>query len=256
MPEEGLQAIHKLRIISGGYAGEEIGEEGMYVSGWTNIPYNGSVVSNYYYRDSDTGNNARSARIRVWIEDSWNTTRFNDNTLKLEVRSRIIRIEVDQILGVNPAPVRRDHFARRERSGAWRFRSERDNVNHVYVMHENIDLGVKTYWLAPLQEQESSTVYYRGNSAGHTLDTPPSMYIDEMWMGIRFRNTLPPDYRPGDRKVGTTWQSHNRINGKCHRKFGSWNELRTVNGGVGEGDPPNIKTSNVWKNQKKIGANA
>ena len=40
-------------------------------------------------------------------------------------------------------------------------------------------------------ESSRGTIYYRNNTEGHDSDTPPSEFIDEFWMGIRFRNTLP-----------------------------------------------------------------
>ena len=38
----------------------------------------------------------------------------------------------------------------------------------------------------------------------------PNIGTDAMRMGVFFRNTLPPDYRPGKTWDGNIWQSHNR----------------------------------------------
>ena len=76
----------------------------------------------------------------------------------------------------------------------------------------------------------------------------------KVWRDIRVVNTLPPDYRPGQRLVGGTWQSHNRSVGKCNRLVsGAWTEMRTENGGVGTGNPPSRMVNNAWVNQKKVG---
>lgn len=74
------------------------------------------------------------------------------------------------------------------------------------------------------------------------------------WRDVRVVNTLPPDYRPGQRLIGGTWQSHNRSAGKCNRLVnGAWTEMRTENGGVGTGNPPLRMVNNAWVNQKKVG---
>lgn len=51
------------------------------------------------------------------------------------------------------------------------------------------------------------------------------------------------------------WLSHNRTGGTLKIYNGSsWsNNLRTVNGGVGTGDPPSIFDGNEWKNGRRIG---
>lgn len=255
--DEGLQAITKFNLISGGYVGEDTGSFGGFQS-WTDIGYSGSVTTTYYYRDSDSGQNNNSSRTDVVVTDTWTVERLNDNTLKITTDTVINSISLGNIVG-KPPTWARSWFVRKGLAGGWNFRSEYNDVWTPRTAYTNIYVGRKTIYLPPLTEELVQTVYYRNNTAGARFDVmpAPNIYTDEMWMGIKFKNNLPPDYRPGDRKVNTTWQSHNRVNGgKCERKVGTWNELRTVNGGVGEGDPPNIKTSNVWKNQKKIGANA
>lgn len=76
----------------------------------------------------------------------------------------------------------------------------------------------------------------------------------KVWRDVRVVNTLPPDYRPGQRLIGGTWQSHNRSAGKCNRLVnGVWTEMRTENGGVGTGNPPSRMSNNTWYNQRKVG---
>lgn len=61
-------------------------------------------------------------------------------------------------------------------------------------------------------------------------------------------------YRPGERRINGVWKSHNRSGGACQRKVsGSWVEMRTIDGGIGTGDPPSRKTSGTWYNQRKLG---
>jgi len=60
------------------------------------------------------------------------------------------------------------------------------------------------------------------------------------------------DYRPGQRKISGTWQSHNRAAGVADRI--GYGTMRTVDGGTGTGNPPSRKTSGTWYNQRKLGA--
>lgn len=72
---------------------------------------------------------------------------------------------------------------------------------------------------------------------------------------LRFKNTYPADYRPGEVRVDGTWKSTNRTGGKCHiRQNGQWVEMRTLNGGTGTDNPPSLRKDGVWKNQYKIGS--
>lgn len=65
------------------------------------------------------------------------------------------------------------------------------------------------------------------------------------------------DYRPGQHRVGSSWQSHNRGVGHADiREAGAWKTMRTNNGPTGTGNPPLIRRSGAWRNQSKIGANA
>lgn len=62
------------------------------------------------------------------------------------------------------------------------------------------------------------------------------------------------DYRPGAIYDGTTWQSHNRSSGARDIYNGSsWNTLRTIDGGIGTGNPPSIANNTGWVNQRRIG---
>ena len=77
---------------------------------------------------------------------------------------------------------------------------------------------------------------------------------DEFRGGLTVYNPNPPDYRPGQRLISGTWQSHNRSGGRCHRLVGgTWTEMRTENGGTGTGNPPLRRSNNTWYNQRKVG---
>lgn len=77
---------------------------------------------------------------------------------------------------------------------------------------------------------------------------------DQFYLGIIITNPNPPDYRPGSTWNGSSWVSHNRSAGKANIFTGSnWREMRTQDGGTGTGNPPTIRHSSEWKNQRKTG---
>lgn len=66
------------------------------------------------------------------------------------------------------------------------------------------------------------------------------------------------DYRPGQIIDNNgIWQSHNRPTGADNVYTGSsWNTMRTIDGAVGTDNPPYMRHTSEWKNQRKIGNNA
>lgn len=82
-------------------------------------------------------------------------------------------------------------------------------------------------------------------------NTRSSHAPDEFNLGLGILNPNPPDYRPGKRKSGQQWVSHNRNGGSANVLVnGAWTEMRTLSG---TGNPPLIHRNNSWVNQDKIG---
>lgn len=82
-------------------------------------------------------------------------------------------------------------------------------------------------------------------------NTGSSKAPDEFNLGLGILNPNPPDYRPGKRKSGEQWVSHNRNGGSANVLVnGAWTEMRTISG---TGNPPLIRRNNSWVNQSKIG---
>lgn len=87
-------------------------------------------------------------------------------------------------------------------------------------------------------------VYQPGDSLTLTSAAPTAVLVAQ-WLD---------SYHPGQRKISGTWSSLNRTGGLCRRKVnGSYDDLRTIDGGTGTGDPPSRKTSGTWYNQRKCG---
>lgn len=250
----GLQFKENLTLISGGYTGEGIGSNGL-VQDWTETAGDsGSSTVTYYYHDSALTSDANSTLVEVTVTDTWTATKDPDNTYHVTVHSVLNSIR-RTVVG-SPTPLSVSIFVRRYPGGADLWTSGGCIDASATATHAvDVDLGTFVIDLPPGQETIThGAIYYRSNVCGHDSTTPPSIYVDEYWIGINFRNVLPPDYRPGANWNGSEWLSHNRNNGWT----GIWNgtsfrEMRTDNGAVGTGNPPLIKHSDGWKNMRKIG---
>ena len=79
---------------------------------------------------------------------------------------------------------------------------------------------------------------------------------DDIWLGIQFRNPLPPETIPhAVLDSNGKWLSHNRNGGDLRLWNGSrWTEnLANTDGGVGYGDPPAVMKNNKWLNARTFG---
>lgn len=194
---KGLEFKEDLSIISGGYPGEGTGSDGV-TQDWTETSGNsGSSTVTYYYHDSATTSDANSTIVYVTVTDEWTAVKRSDNTYEVTVHSTLDSIRRER--RGSPSPLSVSIFVRRERGGAniWTSGgcvSATANATHA----TDVDLGTYTIILPPGQPAVThGAIYYRSNICGYDSTNPPSIYVDEYWLGINFRNTLPPDYRPG-----------------------------------------------------------
>lgn len=193
----GLQFKENLSIISGGYPREGVGSNGV-TQDWTETSGDhGSSTVTYWYHDSATMTDANSTIVYVTVTDEWTAVKRSDNTYEVTVHSVLNSITRERI--GSPSPLSVSIFVRRERGGPniWTSGgcvSATTNATHA----TNVDLGTYTIILPPGQPAVNhGAIYYRSNVCGYDGTNPPSIYVDEYWLGINFRNTLPPDYRPG-----------------------------------------------------------
>lgn len=252
----GLQYKENIEIISGGYPGEDVGSNGL-VQNWTDVPSSsGSSDVTYYFHDSASFDNNNSSRVDVRVVESWNAALLAGNVIRITVTVSIPSIARTRI--GSPSAYDTFLFVRQSAGGANIWTSGTcDNTTTSHTIATNIDLGTFTIDLPPeTTGSERGTVYFRSNACGHNNDSPPSIYIDEFWMGIAFRNTLPKDYVPGMIYDGSSdWLSHNRSGGALKLHNGSaWGpNMRTENGGTGTGNPPLLRWPNEWRNMRRTG---
>lgn len=251
----GLQAKNTLNLkgqyYSGGYVGEYTGATGEYQD-WTDVPLKGSSSATYWYSDSDSGDNNNSIVIYVDIEERWTAVRNKDNSIDVTYVTTIKKIQKRDKYG-NPGDTTRTIKISNYPGGPWIYQYP-ETPMQLYIVAENLAAITNTIHLEPLSEVEGlSTIYFKNAWAPHFDDPLPSAWVDAMGMGTSFRNTLKPVYRPGQRKVSGTWQSHNRDGGVCDRH--GYGTMESSFGGQRTDDPPFIKSNGTWYNQKKCGAN-
>lgn len=115
------------------------------------------------------------------------------------------------------------------------------------------DLNLPASFSITVPPQSTSTaasIHFFSKAAGYSYDP------DEFTLGLIVTNPNLPDYRPGAiRDSNGVWQSHNRNGGEVHVRNanGVWVEERTMSGGESCGNPPSIRKSDKWFNQRKLG---
>ena len=281
----GLEYKNQLDIVAGGYDPTKIpGADWEWhnttgrIEDWTPVSgTSGSMTAKYYYHDSWIAKNAISSRVWVTISDRWQVLETTpDNHIKVRITSTIDRIERVakgsayegswNCLGYNWSTWHIMIYKNRDKSGGvvsgGNFANLSATVNQV-ISSTPISLGTYDIDLPPLRPGDTpysrGTVFYQSSVTGHEDDADGSSYVDRMWMGLNFRNTLPYDYRPGKVLDGDgNWQSHNRNRGAADvlTSGGSWQTMRTNDGAVGADNPPLILSNNGYKNMRKIGLNA
>lgn len=252
----GLQIKENLQMISTGYQGEEVGSDGI-IQDWADVTSDsGTSTVHYWYRDSDSGTNANSSKVTLEITETYSAT-FDEDTRRFTVTvhsviNSIVRGSINGYPGSNPRRISAAH----ERGGSEVWGKASDDIATAHTIATNIDLGTHTIVLNPDSGTGSrSFIYYKAGFPNHWSDPVPSVYIDEFWMGLNFRNILPPDYRPGKTWNGSDWKSHDRSGGWAGVWDGStFKQMRTADGGTGTGNPPTLKHSDGWKNQRRIGS--
>lgn len=211
----------------------------------------------FWYRDSNTAyqgsyQDALSSRVAIKVTQTWNTSVDEHNNLTVTVTTTVNSIDRDNIRhpsGIYDSNTPGRNIKLYKKQGGSVVWSATDNkVAEAHNISGTINVGTETFTLAP----------------GNTANVRPSLYLhnqtvgmssyDDIWLGVQFRNPLPPDYRPGQTYNNGTWYSHDRTGGWAGVWDGStFKEMRTDNGPTGTTNPPYIMHNDGWHNQRKIG---
>lgn len=222
----------------------------------------GITTTTYFFVDSNNIGSmpadwwrSNYSRVLVTVDTTWTATFDNQNNLTINANTKIRKIERDLVVG---SPTQYDNSGRNmdayhyegETPSLWHYHDT--NIAQTKVIGTNINLGNYSFTLPPLTGTgDQGTMYFFNKN--DTYQTTG----DRLYLGIRFTNIMPPDYRPGAIRDGNNvWQSHNRNNGEAHiltSDSGSWREMRTESGLIACGNIPAIRYNNKWANQRKIG---
>lgn len=273
MATKNYQWTAALTVESGGYNGEllSIEQDGnvlfegslntgqvpktFHLPWTTSTSETGSATYTYTYRDSDTGNNNQSTKVAVTVRDEWTVSIDNRNFMTVTVNTTLVSAVRTKI--GSPSNINRHLWMRRYKNGTdFAPFPLIDNASTAHTIASNVNMGSYTFTLAPGENAQKASVWWRNTSVGYESRQIPNIWTDILGVGIHFKNILPADYRPGKVKTTTsTWYSCNKDGGKCHirKNDGTLKELRTYDGAVGNDNPPYIKHPSGWKNQRLIG---
>lgn len=204
----GLQYRETIAIDSGGYPGEGVGSNGH--TNWTDAAMSGTSSVSYYYHDSDYANDNNSSKVTVVITTTWTAVQNNDNSIDVTFSSVIDSLSRGDIRG-NPGTVGRTITIYNKPGGSvvWGPQSTAVQTPATYISTD-VPIATQTVHIAPQSEANLASLYYLNVMHGYEGRPLPNIGTDAMRMGVFFRNTLPPDYRPGKTWDGNIWQSHNR----------------------------------------------
>lgn len=261
-----------MTVESGGYNGEllTIEENGNVIFSGSintsqvpktfNVPWTtstsetGSATYTYTYRDSDSMNNNNSTKVAITVRDEWTVSIDNRNNMTVTVTTLLVSAVRTKI--GSPSNINRHIWLRRYKNGVdFAPFPLIDNSSTAHTIASNVNMGSYTFTLAPGENAQRASVWWRNTSVGYESRPIPNIWTDIIGVGIHFKNILPADYVPGQTWNGTTWLSHNRTGGTADLRNGSnaWVQMRTYDGGVGTDNPPYIRHGSAWVNQRLIG---
>lgn len=218
----------------------------------------GSGSYTYWYRDSNTMwqghfQDVLSSRVAISVTQSWTTSVDNRNNLTVVITTTvnsIVRDDVRHPAGYYDTDTPGRNITLYNAAGGVLFSTTDNQVATAHTLSGLINVGTETFTLAP-----GDATVVRPSLSLHNQTVGGASY-DDIWLGIQVRNTLPADYIPWAISDGEgVWLSHNRSGGVLRLYNGiSWSgDLRTIDGGVGTGDPPSIYDGSEWKNGRLIG---
>lgn len=215
----------------------------------------GSTEGSYGYLDSNVvsspvqpGTN-NTSRVIISVDTSWNVSFDSHNYMTVVANTVLIGVARDMVVGnpAGPYNLGRDLRAYHYNGGAELWSYFDSNINQAKQIAADVDLGSFSFTLAPGESASQYSMYFFNKTRG--AQTPG----DHLYLGVRFTNDMPADYRPGAILSTGQWLSHNRTVGEAHILNGTWKEMRTIQGHTENTNPPSIQMSNIWTNQKLIG---
>lgn len=209
----------------------------------------GYLDSNVVSTPAQPGAN-NTSRVIFTIDTSWDVVFDSRNNMTVTISSTLVGMARDMVVG-NPAGSAgygRNIRIYNYQGGPQLWHYYDANINQAKTIAEDVPLTTYTLQLAPGESASTSSMYIWNKTAGVTSPG------DHIYVGVRFTNDMPPDYRPGAILENGVWQSHNRNDGESHILCnGRWNEMRTDNGHTENDNPPSMRMNDRWTDQLLLG---
>lgn len=213
----------------------------------------------YWYRDSNTMwsgafQDTLSSRVALKVTQTWTATVDSRNNLTIVIQTVVDSIDRDDIRapsGYSDTNTPGRNITLYKNDGTVIFSTTDNLVATAHNLSGAINVGSETFTIAPGDISVVGTSLYLHNQ------TVGGVSYDDIWLGIQFRNPLPPETIPhAVRDNSGVWLSHNRPNGDLRLWNGSrWTDnLANTDGGVGFGDPPSVYHDGKYYNARTFGS--
>lgn len=200
--QDGLQARGWVQITQGGYQGEEKDAYGDLNSTFRDVPLEGEATVTYTYRDSNflegqlSNLNDSSTRVNVQMKTTWKAEKGSNNIYNIHTETYILSITRDDKRN-NPAisynPTRTINVSGSVGNVLANLVSSPANTGTIWTGNKLVSKN--DYSVKPGQEvspNELSAIYLNYTTGRwHPGDKLPSQFVDEMRMGVQFKNNLP-----------------------------------------------------------------
>lgn len=207
--EEALQARGWIQITQPGYRGEEIDARGDLTENFQNVPLSGSATVKYRYRDTNYATdsttvdlNNSSSRVVVTMKTTWAAEKGSNNRYNIHTETYILSIvredKRESLAPISYNPTRTINVSGTVGNVLKNLVSSPAATGTIWTGNQPV--SINDYKVNPGQEvspNELSATYLNYTtgywSPGNAL---PSPFVDEMIMGVQFKNNLPDECDP------------------------------------------------------------
>lgn len=167
---------------------------------WQDVEESGSMTRTYSWRDSNAGvrgENSCSSRGFVTITDYWTASIDSYNNYVVNVVSVINALGRNDPVG-NPTGIGRG-WAIKDANSGYIFAQGEMRIYDVIANALPREFSIsKTFTLAPQTSSDGQYTWLaRSWTLGYATETTGrEPFVDEMFMGLRFRNNLPKSFNP------------------------------------------------------------
>lgn len=212
----------------------------------------------YWYRDSNTAwsgefQDILSSRVALKVTQTWTASVDSRNNLTIVIQTVVDSIDRDDIRapsGYSDTNTPGRNITLYKKDGTVIFSTTDNLVATAHNLSGTINIGSETFTIAPGDISVVGTSLYLHNQ------TVGGTSYDDIWLGIQFRNPLPPETIPhAVLGPNSQWLSHNREGGDLRvYNNGRWSDnLANTGGGEEYGDPPSVMKNNKWLNARTFG---